>query len=146
MQFNATCSYSSHHSITTYEFIFSFFFSLRLLICIETVRLCTIAPTTTSSPSSSENVAVDRIIWHLVKLFGNPFDNNLVQRCDKLVKFIGNYQPDLKTQLSTKSSSFESAIQGEMASSIERGVVSRNISNYTSHNIGTQSLISYPII
>jgi hypothetical protein len=48
----------------------------------------------------------------LVKLFGSPFDYNLIHRCDKIVKFISIYQPELKSHLTEKSSTFENAIQG----------------------------------
>lgn len=58
------------------------------------------------------NVSVDRIIWHLVKLFGGPCDYTLIQKCEKLVRFIGAWKPDLRIQLSERESSMESAVQG----------------------------------
>lgn len=61
---------------------------------------------------SKPNVSVDRIIWHLVKLFGSPCDYNLIRKCEKLVSFIGTWKPDMKVLLKEKGDSLESAVQG----------------------------------
>lgn len=105
----------------------------NIFLFLSTVQIFRLCTTTTSSENDGK-VGVDRIVWHLVKLFGNPFDYNLIQRCDKLVKFIGVYQPDLKIQLIDKSGSFESAIQGEITLTLH------DISSYN------KLVISYPII
>lgn len=61
---------------------------------------------------SKPNVSADRIIWHLVKLFGSPCDYSLIGKCEKLVGFIGAWKPELKTLLKEKESSWERAVQG----------------------------------
>lgn len=61
---------------------------------------------------SKPNVSVDRIIWHLVKLFGSPCDYNLIRKCEKLIGFIGAWKPDMKILLKEKCDSLEGAIQG----------------------------------
>lgn len=61
---------------------------------------------------SKPNVSVDRIIWHLVKLFGSPCDYNLIRKCEKLIGFIGAWKPDMKILLKEKGDSLEGAIQG----------------------------------
>lgn len=64
---------------------------------------------------SKPNVSVDRIIWHLVKLFGSPCDYNLIRKCEKLVGFIGTWKPEMKSSLKGRESSMESAVQGKQA-------------------------------
>ncbi|CRK92090.1 CLUMA_CG005657, isoform A [Clunio marinus] len=61
---------------------------------------------------SKPNVHVDRIIWHLVKLFGSPCDYSLIRRCEKLIGLIGIWKPEMKAMLKEREGSFESAIQG----------------------------------
>jgi hypothetical protein len=63
---------------------------------------------------SKPNVSVDRIVWHLVKLFGSPCDYNLIRKCEKLVGFIGAWKPEMRVQLREKEASFDSAVQGEV--------------------------------
>lgn len=64
---------------------------------------------------SKPNVSVDRIIWHLVKLFGSPCDYNLIRKCEKLVGFIGTWKPEMRSSLKGRESSMESAVQGKQA-------------------------------
>lgn len=58
------------------------------------------------------NVPVDRIIWHLVKLFGSPCEYNLIRKCEKLVGLIAAWKPEIKSLLIHKESSLEGAVQG----------------------------------
>lgn len=64
---------------------------------------------------SKPNVPVDRIIWHLVKLFGSPCDYNLIRKCEKLIGFIGAWTPEMKSLMKDKETSLESAVQGRKA-------------------------------
>lgn len=59
------------------------------------------------------NVPVDRIIWHLVKLFGSPCDYSLIRRCEKLVGYIGAWKPEIRTSLKDKEGSYDSAVHGK---------------------------------
>lgn len=65
---------------------------------------------------SKPNVCVDRIIWHLVKLFGGPCDYTLIRKCEKLVGFIGAWKPEMKALLAEREISLESAVQGRRKS------------------------------
>jgi len=62
--------------------------------------------------NSKPSVSVDGIIWHLVKLFGSPYEYNLMKRCEKLVLYIGLWKSEIKCELKEKENLMETAIQG----------------------------------
>lgn len=64
------------------------------------------------SSSSTSDISVDRIIWHLVKLFGSPCEFNLIRKCEKLVGLIGQWKPSLKQLLKEKEISLDNTVQG----------------------------------
>lgn len=65
-----------------------------------------------ASSNSKLNVSVDGIIWHLVKLFGSPYEYTLMKKCEKLVLYIGLWKSEIKCELKEKEKLMETAIQG----------------------------------
>ena len=65
-----------------------------------------------ASSYSKPNVLVDGIIWHLVKLFGSPYEYSLMKKCEKLVLYIGLWKSEIKCELKEKENLMETAVQG----------------------------------
>lgn len=63
-------------------------------------------------PSPKPEIAADAVVWHLVKLFGNPHETGLRQRCTKLIQSLATWQPDLRDMLKTRRKSLDQAVQG----------------------------------
>ncbi|EDS35944.1 conserved hypothetical protein [Culex quinquefasciatus] len=51
-------------------------------------------------------------MWHLVKLFSNPHETGLRQRCTKLAQAIGTWQPALREALMARRKQLDQAIEG----------------------------------
>uniref|UniRef100_A0A182M7M0 Mitochondria-eating protein n=2 Tax=Myzomyia TaxID=59140 RepID=A0A182M7M0_9DIPT len=58
------------------------------------------------------DVPCEAIMWHLVKLFSNPHETGLRQRCMKLAQAIGIWQPSLRDSLLARRKQLDQAIQG----------------------------------
>ncbi|XP_040175537.1 uncharacterized protein LOC120908522 isoform X1 [Anopheles arabiensis] len=58
------------------------------------------------------DVPCEAIMWHLVKLFSNPHETGLRQRCMKLAQAIGIWQPSLRESLLARRKQLDQAIQG----------------------------------
>lgn len=52
-------------------------------------------------------------MWTLVKLFGNPHESGLRQRCAKLIQSIGIWQPELRDVLKARRKALDQAVQGK---------------------------------
>lgn len=65
-----------------------------------------------ANSNSKSNVSVDGIIWHLVKLFGSPYEYALMKKCEKLVLYIGLWKSEIKCELKEKENLMETAMQG----------------------------------
>lgn len=52
------------------------------------------------------------VLWTIVKLFGNPHDSGLRQRCAKLVQCIAVWQPELRDQCEARKQALDQAVQG----------------------------------
>lgn len=62
--------------------------------------------------SPRPDVPAEAITWNLVKLFGNPHESGLRQRCTKLIQAIGMWQPELRDSLRARRKSLDQAVQG----------------------------------
>ena len=51
-------------------------------------------------------------MWHLVKLFGNPHECGLRQRCMRLIQSIGIFDPGLRDLLLSRKRLLDQAVQG----------------------------------
>lgn len=80
------------------NFLFLFFFF--------NYRLNTVIPT------PKPEVPAETVLWHLVKLFGNPHESGLRQRCTKLIQSIGEWQPEIRDLLKTRRKALDQAVQG----------------------------------
>lgn len=63
-------------------------------------------------PSPKPDVPAEVIIWNLVRLFGNPHESGLRQRCTKLIQEIGAWQENLRDSLIDRRRSLDKAVQG----------------------------------
>uniref|UniRef100_A0A1B0CUS3 Mitochondria-eating protein n=1 Tax=Lutzomyia longipalpis TaxID=7200 RepID=A0A1B0CUS3_LUTLO len=63
-------------------------------------------------PSPKPDVSVEPVVWHLVKLFGNPHESGLRQRCSKLIESIGTWSPTIRDILRERRRALDQAIQG----------------------------------
>lgn len=63
-------------------------------------------------PSPRPEVPAETVLWHLVKLFGNPHESGLRQRCTKLIQSIGEWQPEIRNLLKTRRKALDQAVQG----------------------------------
>lgn len=83
--------------------VLSLFLSFVLLFSI---RLNTVVP------SPKPEIAADAVVWHLVKLFGNPHESGLRQRCTNLIQSLARWQPDVRDTLEQRRRSLDQAVQG----------------------------------
>ncbi|XP_053698440.1 uncharacterized protein LOC128745398 [Sabethes cyaneus] len=63
-------------------------------------------------PNPKPDVPSEAIMWHLVKLFSNPHESGLRQRCTKLAQAIGTWQPSLREALIARRKQLDQAIEG----------------------------------
>nr|XP_029729680.1 uncharacterized protein LOC109415420 [Aedes albopictus] len=66
----------------------------------------------TVAPNPKPEVPSEAIMWHLVKLFSNPHESGLRQRCTKLAHAIGTWQPSLREALMARRKQLDQAIEG----------------------------------
>lgn len=57
-------------------------------------------------------VNAEPVLWTIVKLFGNPHDSGLRQRCAKLVHCIAVWQPELRQMCEARKAALDQAVQG----------------------------------
>lgn len=71
-------------------------------------------PTDSASIAAAPRLAVsaEPVLWTLVKLFGNPHESGLRQRCTKLIQCICLWQPELRDLLATRRSELDQAVRG----------------------------------
>lgn len=62
------------------------------------------------------DVSAEAVMWTLVKLFGNPHESGLRQRCAKLIQSIGIWQPELRDVLKARRKALDQAVQGMIVS------------------------------
>jgi hypothetical protein len=62
--------------------------------------------------SPKPDVPSDVITWHLVKLFGNPHESGLRQRCTKLIQALGQWKPELRDTVKERKKLLDQAVQG----------------------------------
>lgn len=62
--------------------------------------------------SPRPEISAEACIWHIVKLFGNPHESGLRQRCAKLIQSIGIWQPELRDVLKARKNALDQAVQG----------------------------------
>ncbi|XP_070490336.1 uncharacterized protein [Chironomus tepperi] len=87
-------------------------YSSTLLECLFCRLNQLIKDSSKGSNNSKPNVSTDGIIWHLVKLFGSPYEYTLMKKCEKLVLYIGLWKSEMKCELKEKENLMETAIQG----------------------------------
>uniref|UniRef100_A0A1B0GGG9 Mitochondria-eating protein n=1 Tax=Glossina morsitans morsitans TaxID=37546 RepID=A0A1B0GGG9_GLOMM len=66
----------------------------------------------TVNPSPKLDVPTESIVWQLVRLFSNPHDTNIKQRCSKLIQSLVEYEPNLRHTIRDTRKSFNNAVQG----------------------------------
>lgn len=66
----------------------------------------------TVNPSPKLDVPTESIVWQLVRLFSNPHDTNIKQRCSKLIQSLVQYEPNLRHTIRDTRKSFNNAVQG----------------------------------
>ncbi|KAM7363945.1 uncharacterized protein ACRADG_000669 [Cochliomyia hominivorax] len=64
------------------------------------------------NPSPKPDVPVEAVLWQLVRLFSNPHDPGLKQRCSKLLQSLVQYEPTLRHTIRETHKSFNDAVQG----------------------------------
>lgn len=58
------------------------------------------------------DVPSETVVWQLVRLFANPHESGLRQRCSKLLHALAQYEPGLRQSLRERRRSFDNAVQG----------------------------------
>lgn len=58
------------------------------------------------------DISAEPVLWQLVKLFGNPHESGLRQRCTKLIQHVGVWQPELRDLLAARKIELDRAVQG----------------------------------
>ncbi|TMW52717.1 hypothetical protein DOY81_002167 [Sarcophaga bullata] len=66
----------------------------------------------TVNPSPKPDVPAEAVLWQLVRLFSNPHDPGLKQRCSKLLQSLVQYEPNLRHTIRETRKSFNDAVQG----------------------------------
>ncbi|XP_055907872.1 uncharacterized protein LOC129942816 [Eupeodes corollae] len=66
----------------------------------------------TLNPSPKPDVPVEAVTWQLVRLFANPHESGLRQRCSKLLQAIGQFEPSIRQNIRERRKSFDLAVQG----------------------------------
>ncbi|XP_013118485.2 uncharacterized protein LOC106095724 isoform X2 [Stomoxys calcitrans] len=66
----------------------------------------------TVNPSPKPDVPTEAVLWQLIKLFSNPHDPGLKQRCSKLLQSLVQYEPNLRHTIRETRKSFNDAVQG----------------------------------
>lgn len=89
------------------------FILLLLFLPASYIFSCLLCRLNTVVPSPKPEIAADAVVWHLVKLFGNPHESGLRQRCTKLIQSLATWQPDLRDLLKARRKSLDQAVQGE---------------------------------
>lgn len=64
----------------------------------------------TSAPRP--DVSAESLMWTLVRLFGNPHESGLRQRCTRLIQNMGIWQPELRDLVVTRKRELDQAVQG----------------------------------
>lgn len=68
--------------------------------------------TATNASATRPAASAEPVLWTLVKLFGNPHESGLRQRCTKLIQSICLWQPELRDLLATRRRELDQAVQG----------------------------------
>ncbi|EDV93215.1 uncharacterized protein LOC6564180 [Drosophila grimshawi] len=67
---------------------------------------------TTLNSTPKPDVPSETVVWQLVRLFANPHESGLRQRCSKLTQALAQYEPGLRQSLRERRRSFDNAVQG----------------------------------
>ncbi|XP_001357692.3 uncharacterized protein [Drosophila pseudoobscura] len=67
---------------------------------------------TTLNTTPKPDVPSETVAWQLVRLFANPHESGLRQRCTKLLQALAQYEPNLRQSLRERRRSFDNAVQG----------------------------------
>ncbi|XP_034488415.1 uncharacterized protein LOC117792393 [Drosophila innubila] len=67
---------------------------------------------TTLNTTPKPDVPSETVAWQLVRLFANPHESGLRQRCSKLLHALAQYEPGLRQTLRERRRSFDNAVQG----------------------------------
>ncbi|XP_022211090.2 uncharacterized protein LOC111066648 isoform X1 [Drosophila obscura] len=67
---------------------------------------------TTLNTTPKPVVPSETVAWQLVRLFANPHESGLRQRCTKLLQALAQYEPNLRQSLRERRRSFDNAVQG----------------------------------
>ncbi|XP_017871580.1 PREDICTED: uncharacterized protein LOC108619480 isoform X1 [Drosophila arizonae] len=67
---------------------------------------------TTLNSTPKPDVPSETVVWQLVRLFANPHEPGLRQRCSKLMQALAQYEPGLRQVLRERRRSFDNAVQG----------------------------------
>ncbi|SPP89943.1 uncharacterized protein LOC117591458 [Drosophila guanche] len=67
---------------------------------------------TTLNTTPKPDVPSETVAWQLVRLFSNPHESGLRQRCTKLLQALVKYEPNLRQTLRERRRSFDNAVQG----------------------------------
>lgn len=66
----------------------------------------------TVNPVPKPDLPTEAVMWQLVRLFANPHESGLRQRCSKLSQAIARYEPSLKSSLRDRRKSLDNTVQG----------------------------------
>ncbi|KAL5284312.1 hypothetical protein ACFFRR_006537 [Megaselia abdita] len=66
----------------------------------------------TVNPVPKPDVPTEAVMWQLVRLFANPHESGLRQRCSKLSQALGRFEPSLKVTLRERRKSLDNTVQG----------------------------------
>ncbi|XP_055385151.1 uncharacterized protein LOC129614526 [Condylostylus longicornis] len=66
----------------------------------------------TVNPSPKPDVPTEAVMWQLVRLYANPQESGLRQRCSKLIQALGQWEPNLRNLLKERKKSLDKAVQG----------------------------------
>ncbi|EDW99069.2 uncharacterized protein LOC6538844 [Drosophila yakuba] len=67
---------------------------------------------TTLNTTPKPEVPSETVAWQLVRLFANPHESGLRQRCTRLLQALAQYEPGLRQTLRERRRSFDNAVQG----------------------------------
>ncbi|XP_030370855.1 uncharacterized protein LOC115621369 [Scaptodrosophila lebanonensis] len=67
---------------------------------------------TTLNTTPKPEVPVESVVWHLVRLFANPHESGLKQRCSKLLQSLAQFEPSLRQAVRERRRNFDNAVQG----------------------------------
>lgn len=55
---------------------------------------------------------IESVAWQLVRLFANPHETGVRQRCAKLIQALAQYEPNLRQTIRERRKTFDNAVQG----------------------------------